>query len=127
MHPYIDLLNELTQENLPVLTKRVLNTNPIAFERLKVEKTEDSFIMVNVMDHCLAALMKCGDVVEEDMEEHILVGVIQSGFMNLNPVLITMKADDENERVYIQLSARENYISQHSVEKALKRFKEINY
>ncbi|MBR2825573.1 MAG: hypothetical protein IKE51_04855 [Solobacterium sp.] len=115
-------LKQILQDNLGALTERFVNQHmtTAAFEKLKVEETSDSFIMNNVMDRCLAALIKCGEVLYE--EDNTLVGIIMSGLMKTNPVLIAMMEDED--RVYIRLAAREGFISQKSVEKALRRFKE---
>ena len=115
-------LKELIQENIGALTNRYVNQkmSPSAFEKLKIEEVSDTFIMDHVLDRCLAALIKCGDVLFE--EENTLVGIIMSGLLKNNPVLIVMKEDDD--RIYIRLAAREGLISQKSVEKALRKFKE---
>ena len=64
---------------------------------------------------------KIDPVIGRDEEIRNITRILSRKTKN-NPVLIVMKEDDD--RIYIRLAAREGLISQKSVEKALRRFKE---
>ena len=115
-------LRDLIFEHLYILTLHNPSSNAIAFEKYPVEELDDSFIMNNVLDRCLRALLQCGEVIYEDEDTGAIVDVIMSGMMKSNPALIAIMADED--RAYIKVAAREGFISQNTTKKALRRFKE---
>ena len=66
------------------------------------------------------ALLKCGELLEEDDFAGVLTGTIRAGMKDMNPAVIVI--DVEQENLKISAYAGEGLVSQHTAEKAIDRF-----
>jgi len=69
---------------------------------------------------CATAANTCGELLDTDIENQMLIVLIQSGFGNMNPALLAVKVWENT--VYLKAIAKEGLIKQHTAEKALHLF-----
>lgn len=68
------------------------------------------------------ALMKTGEVLEEDEHNGTITGTVISGIQDMNPAVLVI--DVEQENLKITAYAKEGIINQHTSEKAIEKFVE---
>ena len=68
------------------------------------------------------ALMKSGEVLEEDEINGTITGMVFAGIQDMNPAVLVI--DVEQETLNISAYAKESFINQHTSEKAIEKFVE---
>ena len=68
------------------------------------------------------ALMKSGEVLEEDELSGTITGVVFAGIQDMNPAVLVLNVEQENLK--ISAYAKESIINQHTSEKAIEKFAE---
>ena len=98
------------------ITKKVaLNLAMTAIE-CQIENTSgDTYALMRT------ALSECGTILEENIEDGIISGVILSGAANMNPAFLLLKADGTS--IHLAVNAKEGLINQHTAERAIDAFK----
>ncbi len=81
------------------------------------------FACENSFAICKSALQSYGTIVDSDISNQILVGIVGSGIANMNPSVIVIKCEDGI--IHIAGAAKEGLIKQRTAEKAVKHFIEI--
>ena len=66
---------------------------------------------------CEKVLNLQGNIMDSDASEGIITAVVGSGFGNMNPAVLIVKATDE--AVFARAAAKEGLIKQHTAEKAI--------
>lgn len=89
-------------------------------KKLPFFSAEASLSVPNAYNKCIAAANICGELLDTDTENQMLIVLIQSGFGNMNPALLAAKIWENT--VYIKAIAKEGLIKQHTAEKALHMF-----
>jgi predicted esterase len=67
------------------------------------------------------ALSECGTILEENIEDGIISGVILSGAANMNPAFLLLKADGTS--IHLAVNEKDGLIKQHTAERAIDAFK----
>lgn len=67
------------------------------------------------------ALSECGIILEENLEDGIISGVILSGAANMNPAFLLLRV--EGTSIHLTANAKEGLIKQHTAERAIDAFK----
>lgn len=67
------------------------------------------------------ALSECGIILEENMSDGSIAGVIQSGAANMNPAFVLLSI--EGNTIHMKASAKEGLIKQHTAKRAIEIFK----
>lgn len=99
-----------------VITKKAaLNLAMTAIECQVENVAGDTYALMKT------ALSKCGTILEENMEDGIISGVILSGAANMNPAFLLLRAEGTN--IHLAANAKEGLIKQHTAEQAVDAFK----
>jgi len=68
------------------------------------------------------ALIKSGEVLEEDESNGTIIGTVFAGVQDMNPAVLVI--DVEQEKLNISAYAKEGIINQHTSDKAIEKFVE---
>lgn len=89
-------------------------------KKLPFFSAETALSIPDAYKKCVAAANICGELLDADTENQMLIVLIQSGFGNMNPALLAAKVWENT--VFIKAIAKEGLIKQHTAEKALYLF-----
>ncbi len=69
---------------------------------------------------CISVLDSYGEILDINVENQAILGMVGSGCANMNPAIIVIQI--ENKMMYIASAAKEGLIKQKTAEKAVKKF-----
>lgn len=122
----------MTKEQINELLANMISTYSSQFgkaiaqkaaSKLATSTVEGRIEKINGSAYALAknAFSACGTILEENMADGVIAGVILSGAASMNPAFVLLWI--EGDTIHMEASAKEGLIKQHTAEKAIEKFK----
>lgn len=122
----------MTTEQINELFANIISTYAPQFGRALTKEVAVKLATLSVEDRlenitgsiyalARAAFAECGMILEENIMDGTIAGIILSGVANMNPTFVLLWIEHNN--IHIKASAKEGLIRQHTAERAIDTFK----